>query len=307
MTGKEEIQKKGYMEGIYVVGQGKAHGCFHQHQSIFNCDVCGTFNIKLNDGQIIEFEPTLTSEHNNYWFIKISKDKMDYFGWAVRGKKSNQKHNIIELVTKQLLPDSLKEDKLAVIPLEKWDEKQIRIWSEEKYWFQTFSFSPKQRADSEYVWNIINKIKWKNLSVFDIGSHYGFFSFKASKAGASVLGVEPNKSSIKCASTIRDHIIQQDVNFVRQDPYPSKKYDVILFLSVFHQIDPTYKDLEKQMNDLKSRTIKHLFVELIMPPMFPQGSNIGEEEIDRIVGGQILDRYTHKVRGDRKIYWWKNG
>lgn len=305
MTGREEIQKKGYMEGKYVVGQGKAHNCGRQHREIFNCDMFGTFNTKLKHGLITEFEPTLVSEHNNYWFIKLTKEKKEYFGWAIRGKKSHQGHNIIEMITKQLLPTYLKEERFAVLPLEKWSDKQIKEWADKQYWFQTFPFSPKQRADSEYVWNIINRIEWKNMSVLDIGARYGYFSFKASEAGANVLGIETNKSSLKAANIIRDHIIQQDVNFMKEDPYSYKKYDVVLFLSVLHQMDPSYKSLEAQIDILKSRTLKHLFVELIMPPMFPQGQEIDEKEIDRIVGGQILDRYKHKVRGDRKIYWWR--
>lgn len=306
MTGKEEIEKKGYCEGKYVVGQGKAHNCSRPHIKVFNCNVFGTFNIKLKSGRITEFKPTIVTEKANYWFIKLHKEKQEYFGWAIRDHTSHQAENTIELLTKQLLPTHLKEGSFAVLPLKKWDERQTRIWSEKKYWFQTFPFSPKQKADSEYVWKVINRIPWKNLSVLDIGSHYGFFSFKASEVGACVLGIEKNKNSLYAATTIRDHIIQQDVTFLRQDLYPSKKYDVILFLSVFHQIDPTYKRLEEHMNMLTSRTLKHLFIELIMPPLFPQGHEMSEKEIDKIVGGKIIDRYKHKIRGERKIYWIQN-
>jgi len=100
---------------------------------------------------------------------------------------------------------------------------------------------------------------------------------------------------------ICDNIIQQDVKFVRE--IPEGKFNTILYLSVHHQPDPNYKKLKQKIKQLKEKAKAHLFVELIMPPMFPKNNSLTEEQIDKIIGGKILDRYKHKVRGIRKIYW----
>jgi len=39
-----------------------------------------------------------------------------------------------------------------------------------------------------------------------------------------------------------------------------------------------------------------------MPPMFPKNGSLTEEQIDKIVGGEVLTRYQHNVRGIRKVY-----
>ena len=95
----------------------------------------------------------------------------------------------------------------------------------------------------------------------------------------------------------------QDVDFVNLAPFNVTFFDVILYLSVHHQPDPSYANLEKKIKEYRKRARKHLFVELIMPPVFPQHGEFTEAEIDKIVGGEILVRYKHAVRGHRKIYW----
>lgn len=300
MNSEEEIERKGYMEGKYIVGQGSAHKHCKQHESVFSCKMFGTFNIRLKNGFLTDFRPTIESGKNFYWFIKLSRKKVDCFAWAVRGRKSHQGHNIVEVISKQPIPDIMKEGGIALLPLERWSDDKVKAWADKQYWFQTFLFSPKVRADSNFVWKKINRIDWNGLSVIDIGAHYGYFSFEASKCGAIVLGVETNRKSLKVAETIRDHIVQQNVNFVHEDP--GGCFDVVLFLSVFHQIDQTYRSLPYEISKLKSRANKYLFVELIMPPMFPRDYKMSEKEIDTIVGGQILARYKHNVRGERKVY-----
>ncbi|MHA1690361.1 MAG: class I SAM-dependent methyltransferase [Candidatus Heimdallarchaeaceae archaeon] len=302
MNGKEEIAVKGYMEGKYVIGQGKAHKCCRPHKFVFNCQMFGTFNVKLKYGRIDEFQPSVTTEKANYYFLKIKKAKNEYFGWAIRDHKSNQAFNTLEIITKERLPDALRKERFAVTIYDRWNSNQIKEWASKQYWFQTFPFSPKKRADSELVWSTINIIPWTGMKVVDIGAHYGFFSFKAAENGAIVTGVEPNKSSLKCAIEIRNHIIQQDVKFVKNDP--GKTFDIILYLSVHHQIDPCYKKLEHQVNALKDRTNKYLFVELILPPLFPKDRQVPESEIDRMVQMTPLKTYDHTVRGRRKIYVW---
>jgi hypothetical protein len=288
------------MIGKYTKGSNKAHKCCAPHREVFGCRMYGTFNIFAYDGKITEFQPTITTKKSRYWFVKISRDNDIYFGWAVRDFKSRQRANILEIVTKELLPDKLKEGDFEVEVFEKWDDRTITGWAINQYWFQGFSFSPKKKADSKFLWDTINVIDWSDCTVLDIGCHYGYFSFEASREGARAIGFDTNKSSLKTAEVIRDNIIHQDVSFSSKDP--KGNFDVILYLSVHHQPDPNYKKLAEKIAELKSRAKKYLFVELILPPMFPKDNIISEEMIDKIVGGKILATYKHKVRGMRKVY-----
>jgi SAM-dependent methyltransferase len=261
----------------------------------------GTFNIDIPTFRITDYTPSITTEVSRYWFVKITDVDKEYLGYAVRDYNSTQRTNRLEIITHTLLPDSLKRNNINVEILNPWDKEKIDSFASSVKWFQSFDFCPVKRSDSELIWNFINTVDFKNRSVLDIGCNTGYFSFKASQKGGKVIGFEPNKKTLETAKTIRDYIIQQDVEFVNK--MPEGKFDIIFYLSVHHQPDPEYKNLNKTIRQLKKRAKKHLFVELIMPPMFPIGRDMSEEKIDSIVGGQILKRYKHNVRGDRKIYW----
>ena len=286
--------------GRYIPGSGHAHNCCNLHDQVFNCRMIGTFNILLHGCSITDFKPSVTTPTKQYWFVRLYNEADFCFGWAIRDYSSRQKFNVIEVLTKTRIPDSFKNRLLKVSIIGKWDELTVKKWADNQYWFQTFPFTPVQKANSEHLWKKINVIKWRGKSVLDIGCHYGFFSFKASRKGANVTGFEPNRNSLDCARTIRDNIIQQDVEFV--DKMPKGKFDVVLYLSVYHQLDPTYTKLKEKIEYLKSITKEHLFVELIMPPMFPTDKSLTDKDIDGIVGGEVLDTYEHRVRGVRRIY-----
>jgi len=291
------------MIGNYVEGCGKAHKCCGPHTKVLGFPVIGTFNVLGKGLRINEFPPSIVTEKANYYFLRLERGDKFFYGWAVRDHVSKQGLNVLEILTKDPLPDSWKNgEDMGITLYERWSPKKTREWAANKYWFQTFPFSPKKRADSELVWEVIDTIDWCGLTVLDIGCHYGFFSFKASEKGARVVGIEPNRRSLRMARIIQEHIVQQDVKFFQENLKKSKVYDVILYLSVHHQIDPLYSDLATMLDELRQRTNKYLFVELIMPPIFPEDNQMSEEEIDRIVGGKILLRYKHNVRGDRKIY-----
>lgn len=300
---KKELEEKGYMQGKYVIGADHAHKCCDPHTEVFNCKMYGTFNVYLKHGRIDHFVPSIVTEKKSYWFVKITRTSECWYGWAIRDHKSKQKFKTLEILTKERLPQVLTKGNFAVNIYEPWNREEIRIWAKDKYWFQSFPFSPKKRADSSFIWDTINVIDWSGLSVLDIGCHYGYHSFKAAGEGAKVIGFEPNRKCLEMARTIQKHIWQEDVSFVQTMPLVPENFDVILYLSVHHQPDPEYAGLRKKINELKKMTIKHLFVELIMPPMFPSGRTLSEDEIDKIVGGKILARYKHNVRGYRKIYW----
>jgi len=298
---KDEIARKGYCEGKYIPGEGKAHKCCKPHEEIFHCKMYGTFNVWLKTGKLSDFEPSIITGHRSYWFVKLTASKESWYGWVIRDHHSKQAMKTLEILSKEKFPDSLKTGTMAVNILERWNEDQIKEWAKDQYWFQGFLFAAQIRSDSERVWNAINQINWKGHTVLDIGAHTGYYSFKASELGAQVTAMEPNKLRLDEGIVIQEHIIQQDVKFTRT--IPEGMFDTILYLSVHHQPDPNYKKLEGKIKQLRKKCKSHLFVELIMPPMFPKNNSLTEEQIDKIVGGKILDRYKHKVRGIRKIYW----
>jgi len=290
------------MIGKYVKGLGKAHDCCNIHTSIFNCAMIGTFNVVVEGVKLYNYQPSISLPMKDYWFVELIKGKQSWFGWAIRDKTSRQSLDLLEILTKEKLPDMLKEGNINVIIHQRWTNEQITLWAKDKYWFQTFPFSPVKKADSLFVWKAIkDRINWSGEKVLDIGSHYGFFSLKASEAGAKVIGVETNRRSIEMARTIQKNIVHQDVIF--QSEESEENFDVILYLSVHHQIDPTYEKLLFTIKRLKLKTNKHLFVELILPPMFPKNTKMTSEVIDKMVGGRILTTYKHNVRGERRIYW----
>jgi hypothetical protein len=211
------------------------------------------------------------------------------------------------VLTRRRLPDCLKQGELDVVIPERWPEDQVQRWAAKQYWFQTFPFSPKPRADSQLVWDKINVVDWRGQIVYDVGCHYGFFSFEASKLGAAVQGFDNNRSSLVMAKTIRDHIVMQDVNFSYRNSvdFSPNCCDTMLYLSVHHQVDPTYERLLETVDTLKRAIRENLFVELIVPPTFPKSSRLTERDIDDIMDCAVLHRYRHAVRGTRKIYRWE--
>jgi len=294
-------ERENIVQGHYLIGCGKAHNCCSAHDEIFNHRMLGTFNILMEEKFIVDFKPSAKSEKAAYWFVELEKDGIYCYGWAVRDFLSHQRTNILEILTKELIPSSFKEGNINIRILERWNKRLIKKWAADQYWFQGFPFSPIKKADSKFLWDTIDIIDWAGCSVLDIGCHYGYFSFKSSKAGANVVGFDIDRKVLEVAEVIRDKIAHQGIPFVRADP--GGNFDIILYLSVHHQPDPEYRLLKEKITELKSRADKHLFVELILPPMFPKNNaEMDEKGIDKIVGGEILATYKHRVRGMRRVY-----
>lgn len=290
------------MKGHYVTGINNAHRNNNNRKSFFNCPMYGTFNVKVDEKENLKYiEPSLSQMNTEYYLVKIKKDNQFYYAYLLNWKKSNQAENVIELVSKRLLPDTLKEGELEIEILEKWSNQKRDKWAKDMYSWQTFDWTPKKRANSKELAQIINKeIDWSGKYVLDIGSNYGYHSFYASKRGAFVTGIEINNSAKEKAEIINDHIEMQDVKFYKKDT--GLDYDVIMILSVIHQFNPSYDKLKEILDDYKKRC-KILVVELIMPKLF--GKNYTIEEIDKIVDGKILRTYKHPVRGNRRVYIWR--
>lgn len=289
------------MKGYYITGTNKAHKSDNRRSSFFKCPMYGTFNVKVDTKVNFEsFIPSLAQMNTEYYLVKIKKNNKFYYAYLLNWKKSNQAENVLEIVSKRPLPDTLKEGEIEIEIMEKWTNQKRDEWAKEIYWWETFDWSPKKRADSKDLFNKINeKINWSGKSVLDIGSNYGYHSFNASKRGAYVTGVEINDSARKKAEIINDHIEMQDVKFYKRDT--NKDYNVIMILSVIHQFNPSYDKLQEILDSYKKRC-QTLFVELILQPNF--GGKFTNEEIDKIVDGTILYTYKHNVRGIRRLYEW---
>ena len=292
------------MLGKYVSGIGKAHKRCVVHQEVFNTKMFGTFNVYVSGLDITRNTPSIVLPTKKYWFVSLAIGKTVKYGWAIRDNHSKQRVNTLEILTKELLPEAFKTNPLDVTVFNKWDIKTAKKWAKDKYWFQTFPFSPK-RADSDLLWNTIKlHADWSGKTVLDYGCHYGFLSFEAAKEGAIVQGVDKNSGSLTMAGIIRDSIIQQDVQFsnISDSSIWDHPFDIICYMSVHHQIDPEYVTLKTSIEYFKRIAQKFLFIELIMPPMFPKNNTLTKEQIDKIVGGEILVTYKHAVRGERTIY-----
>lgn len=265
LEGKKEIAKRGYMKGHYVVGSGHAHKCCSPHTKVFGREMIGTFNVKLRAGRVDDFEPLIITKKSSYWFVKISRDNRSWYGWAVRDHSSKQTFRTLEILTETRLPGGLKKGSLKINIYESLGENQKKMWG----------IKHREKTDEDFVWNVINVIDWKGLSVLDIDSYKGFFATKIVDAGAK-----------------RSACVESDM-----------KFDVILYIGVHHKIDPSYEYLRDKIEELKGKAIKHLFVELVMPPAYPKDGNVGESVLDDMIGGRILMRYRYNICEIRKIYW----
>lgn len=287
--------------GQRIDGCGRAHELSNiaQHDIFFNRRMVGTFNIKLNTDAVLD-DPSRGDNDNWYWLVRIDNGVDMAYGWVYRWRGSKMPNHILEVVSRGQMPDSFNVGDLNVMVLHKWGRGEIARWVSQQYWFQTFPWSPT-RADSALMRDVIRPAcKWSGRTVLDVGAHYGYHSFWAAAAGASVVGFEPEAPSRCNAITIDRHIEHQGVEFVDSDP--GGRFDVIMYLSVHHQIDPLYKHLRATIAGYAARC-EDLFVELILPSTLPEfGGGQSDADVDATVGGTPLITYRHAVRGVRRIY-----
>lgn len=301
------------MRGKYRTGGSLAHKLNHQYIKWFNCSMQSTFNLIIEgmppEG-IVAFtpakvfpDPTINAKVpesercHRFWLLRLDGK---HYAWAYRWTGTSKPPNDLELVSKNLLPDCLKKGSIGVEVLERWCDADIKSWSEKEWmnvWHQTFPWSPV-KVDSSVQWNAINHVPWSEHAVLDIGSNFGYHCFRASREGAVVKGFDTSAKAIEIARIINDHVDQDDVEFFLEDP--GGTYDYIFYFSVQHQWDLEYDKLEGYLGELRERCRKSLFVELKAPPT--AGGEKSVEDIDRIVNGELLRSYKHKVGGIRRIY-----
>lgn len=194
------------------------------------------------------------------------------------------------------------------------DDPYFALWLEKQpKWYQSFPWR-EGIVDSQTMWNEIIRlghIDFTGKTILDIGSNLGYNCFRMVKSGAKfVVGIEKNKTyydaSVAIAQKV-EKISHDKLRFIHQELFKSYKtpvpegFDMILYMSVHHQLDPDYNILESVIADLKTKT-HELIIELILPPRFGQSKT--EEQIDQIISGHILRTYPSRSRGVRRVWYW---
>lgn len=90
--------------GRHSKGIGRAHVANKTHEIYFGCPMFGTFNVRTNV-DIDKFAPTIERDGFRYWRLIIDGK---HEAWAFRWNGSRQSTRKWELVSKELLPDSLR-------------------------------------------------------------------------------------------------------------------------------------------------------------------------------------------------------
>jgi len=251
-------------------------------------------SIRLKD-----FRPALRNAAAgvDFWLVRVAGAA---YAWA---GASSAEPSRVQVLSKAPLPDGLgpgcRPFKLEV--LQRMSDRRIRDWASRTHFFQGFSWLPPgtHAANSGLVWDAIAaRASFAGKSVLDIGTNFGYHAFRASRAGALVAGQDRNPNVLKVARLINDRIEMQDVEFgtAYDEGAP---HDIVLYLSVHHQADEGYAVLGERIRRLRSMARERVFVELIVPPI---RGGMSERDVDRIVGGEKLLRYRHKVRRERAIY-----
>ena len=270
---------------------------------VLGAPMLGTFNVETNGTNRVPWHTKSEGKHR-YTLVKLINDEHIFYAWSYNWDGSKLSMNRMELYSKELIPDSFKSGEFRIEFCKPLNRNEIAEWASCKgnnYWFQGFEWLPNayQRADSALVWNVLKYPDYKLKRVLEIGCHTAYHSFQASKAGAIVDAYDNDAKIVNKAIQINDYIEQTDVNFsVRNDMFLQGYWDYIFYLSVHHQMDPTYAKLKETIKALKLHT-DVLFLELINPPL--KGGK-SEAQIDKLVGGEKLLRYKHKVRKMRTVY-----
>ena len=309
-----DLEGKDYVfcSGEHVKGAGKASimarstAKLQQYYKLFKCPMMGTFNVQLLEGAPDLRKPFLKYGADKYWLVRLvglqNSGPGDFYAYAVRWDGSRQPPTMLELISKRKIPDSFRKKSLILEISSQWTKAEIKKWDSNlgsRSKFQGHPWHNNPRSDSELLWAKMQTIDYGGRTVLDIGCNTGYFSFRAAHAGAHVRGIDTHMGILEIARDINDHIEMTDVIFSHCDARKFKgTYDVIFYLSVHHQFDPSHKQLEKTIKFLQSRCI-HLYIELMTPPLSGTGD---PDEIVHRFGGKLIFRYRHRVRRDRSLY-----
>ena len=128
--------------------------------------------------------------------------------------------------------------------------------------------------------------KYNNARVLDVGSNQGFFTFQAALAGAKHIdSIEQCEEDMLLAKEIQNTLafkVPVDWHLTDANKFvleTRKKYDLVLLLSVIHQIYPDFNNIK----DFITRIRKMCKMAIIEPPInHPRVRLTGEEVVKKL-------------------------
>lgn len=311
-----------WLPAQFFNGAGKARQHCDAYEEMLGYPMVGTLNYRMPSWfRILEYGTALLLPHPNlvgdasFWLVELKTETSVERCYAYRFPGSRQSQNVLELISKREIQGIKSESMIRV--LEPWAPSAVKLWCDRHYtksWHQTFDWSPREFADTDHLWSVINedRAEWGETTLLDIGCGWGAITMRAAKLGAVSVGCDINQDSITAAQQIANHIEMSDAKFAVgnvlsfietgiPDLLPVERPDVVTYLSVHHQFDPSYSGLQGVIDQLRRFCRQTLYVELIRPPMFGKGI----ADFDRMVrklGGSLLGTYQHSVRGVRSVY-----
>lgn len=306
--------------GSPVVGKGLGNRFVQSHQAFFidtfGSPLVGTFNISLPE-PFPRHGHALDTALGKFWLVRLStvSSRESAIGWAYRSHSSRVPTTVLEVLTRETLPERFKRQRIRVEMLQRWGQAQITHWAREwgHKWFQDHDWLvpelkahlTRPQADSGEVWRLMTEElaragqAWSGKRVLDWGCAEGFFTCAAAKAGALAVGADISAHMLSIARDVSEHIEMTDARFECSDVV-SGEWDLILSLSTWNDVDPTYERLAEHVADLRRRARVGSFLELVNPPL--RGS-MTQAEVDRIVSGKPLWHRKHPVRKSCSLYW----
>lgn len=145
-----------------------------------------------------------------------------------------------------------------------WDKIRVQKWAEQNrhqyqgielpYGLNTRTYAERSVRD-DLIKEKIDFMKWPDLkkkSFLDIGCNIGAFCFEAHKRDArESIGIDANPSRIQCANEIKSMWGYDNISFKTGKVESLDKvvgvqprFDVVLFLSVYHHLDNVFNPIK---------------------------------------------------------------
>lgn len=270
----------------------------HTSRKLAGVNLFGTYNVEVEHKRPFHgLRPSASINGVHYWLVLINDE---HLGWAMRWDGSSQRQCRLEIYTRELLPEM--DGKIQITIFGTLDLRQLRTFCRKVYaaghkWFQAHRWLPSEfrRHDALRILPSMGDVA--GLSVLDFGACEGQLSHALARMGCVVTAVE--KRSAYLGQLISRHVEGQDVRWIEGDKLPKGLWDIVLSLSVWHQMDKSYKYLGDHLDELCMRAANRVYVELMTPPL------AGSLDVDAYMterGAKKLYTYKHKVRRTRTVY-----
>lgn len=291
-----------------AMARSKMQTVFRQH--LHETIVPGTFNVRT-ECEVVFGKPHCVVGDRMFYRMTILKPRRINV-WLYRNRTSKMPPRVLELISRENLKSYLGAKTGSVVTIEynvPWLRSEIAEFAKQYKWFHSFDFLPPelQRADSSLQLESMRIPNVWDLTVLDVGGHTGYFSVEFWKRGARPTLLEKDKHVVARAHTILKRIVPADVELIRADIQTyeiPKNYDIVLYMSVHHQFDPTYAELEPMLRKLAEKVDKMFYFEEIIPF---KDSLVTVEQVTRMLKRlywrvKLLVSYEHKIRGTRHIW-----